>query len=94
MTTITLGPETEGLSIEHLLKQVSKGGVELRDADGNILAFVLSPTDQEALAYFEAHIYLDQNQQQVEEALRRHDGSTTSQLLQNAVLAAEKSQQR
>jgi len=89
MNTITLGPETESLSIGHLLKQVSEGGVELRDVDGNIVAVVLSPTDQEAWAYFEARMDLDQHKQQVEESLRRRDGSTTSQLLKNAALAAE-----
>jgi len=94
MNTITLGPETESLSIGHLLKPVSEGGVELRDVDGNLVALVLSPTDQEALAYFEARMDLDQHKQQVEEALRRRDGSTTTQLLKNAARTAENSEQQ
>jgi len=90
MNTLILNAETANLSIEYLLKQVKEGGVEVRDADGNIVAFVLAPTDQEALTYAEANLYLDQHAEEVRNALGRRGGVTTSQLLANAASAAEK----
>ncbi|NOY30161.1 MAG: hypothetical protein GXP28_08275 [Planctomycetes bacterium] len=48
MNTFILNAETSSLSIEHLLKQAKAGGVEVRDAQGEILAIVLSPDDQRA----------------------------------------------
>ncbi|MCI0334673.1 MAG: hypothetical protein L0228_15765 [Planctomycetes bacterium] len=93
MTTFILNAETAGLSIEHLLKQVGEGGVEVRDVQGNILAFVLSPKDHEAWTYAEAHLDLNQHMDQVRQALGRRGGITTSQLLEQAALAAKKAAQ-
>jgi hypothetical protein len=90
MNTLVLNSQTANLSIEHLLKQASAGGVEVRDAQGNIMAFVLSPTDREAWTYAEANIDLDQNLDQVRRALARRGGVTTAELLANARKAAEK----
>ena len=56
MNTLILNAETANMSIDHLLKQMSSGGVEVRDAQGNLVAFVLPATDQEALTYAEANI--------------------------------------
>jgi hypothetical protein len=90
MNTLVLNSETANLSIEHLLKQAIAGGVEVRDAQGNIMAFVLSPTDREAWTYAQANMDLDQNLDQVRRALGRRGGVTTAQLLANARMAAEK----
>jgi hypothetical protein len=89
MNTLILNAENAALSIEHLLKQVGNGGIELRDVQGKIVAFILSPNDQEALTYAEANFYLKQNEGQVQQALARRGGVTTPQLLANAALAAE-----
>jgi hypothetical protein len=89
MNTLVLTSETAALSIEHLLKQVGNGGLELRDVEGNIVAFLLSPTDQEALPYAAANFHLSQHEDQVQKALARRGGITTPQLLANAALAAE-----
>jgi len=89
MKTLILNPETANLSIDHLLKQASEGGVEVRDVLGNIVAFVVSPTDREAWTYAEANFDLDQNLDQVRRALGRRGGVTTAELLAKAALAAE-----
>ncbi len=93
MNTLVLNAETSTLSIGALLKKVSEGGVEVRDAEGNLVAFVLSPTDREAWTYAEANLDLNQNIEQVRAALGRRGGVTTAQLLANAALAAEKAAQ-
>ena len=94
MNTLILNTETANLTIGHLLKQVNAGGVEVRDAQGNIMAFVLSPTDREAWTYVEANLDLNHNLDQVRRALGRRGGITTSQLLAKAALAAEKTAQQ
>ena len=94
MNTLILNAETANMSIDHLLKQMSNGGVEVRDAQGNIVAIVLGPTDQEALTYAEANIYLNQHKDQIRQALGRRGGVTTSQLLAKAAAAAEQAAQQ
>lgn len=94
MNTLILNAETANMSIGHLLKQMSSGGLEVRDAQGNLVAFVLSATDQEALTYAEANIYLNQHSDQVRQALGRRGGVTTAQLLTNAAAAAEQAAQQ
>jgi hypothetical protein len=94
MNTFVLSAETANMSIDHLLKQMSSGGVEVRDAEGNIVAFVLGPADQEALTYAEANIYLNQHKDQLRQAVERRGGISTSQLLAKAAAAAEKAAQQ
>lgn len=89
MTTFVLNAETSGLSIEHLLKQVGEEGVQVRDAEGNIVALVFSPRDHEALTYAEAHLDLDEHLDRVRQTLGRRNGVTTAQLLEKAALAAK-----
>jgi hypothetical protein len=91
MNTLVLSPDTASLSIKHLLKRASHGGVELRDTEGNIVAFVLSPSDREAWIYAEANLDIDQHIDEVREALSRRGGVTTTQLLEKAIAAAEES---
>jgi len=91
MNTFILNAETSSLSIDHLLKQAEAGGLEVRDAQGKVLAIVLSPDDQEAWTYAEAHLDLDQHQDETQQAVGRRGGVTTSQLLDNAASAAAKS---
>ena len=90
MNTIVLDSETANLSIEHLLRQADKGGIELKDANGKVVAFILSPADQEALTYIEASLELNRNSQELHEALNRQGGVTTAQLLEKANAAATK----
>ena len=88
MNTFILNTETATWSIDSLLKQVNQGGVEVRDTQGNLLAFVLSPTDRDAWTYAEANLDINQNLDQVRRALGRSGGSTTVELLTTAESAA------
>jgi hypothetical protein len=88
MNTLVLNAQTASLSIEHLLKQVDSGGVEVRDTQGKVVAFVLSPADHEAWTYAEAHLDLSNHPNEVHEALGRRGGVTTAQLLEKAAAAA------
>lgn len=90
MNTIILNAETANLSIEHLLKRASEGGVEVQDGNGKVLAFVLSPDDREALTYAEANFDINQNLDQVRSALGRRGGITTAELLEKAAQATDK----
>ena len=94
MKTLILNAETANLSIEHLLKEASEGGLELRDGLGNIVAIVVSPSDREALTYAEAKLDLDQHRDQVRRALARRGGITTSELLSKAAFAEKKAAQQ
>jgi hypothetical protein len=93
MDTLILNAETASLSIEQLLKRAKEGGVEVRDTQGNILAFVLSPTDREAWTYAEANLDITQNLGDVRKALGRRGGITTSELLARAALAGKNAAQ-
>ena len=90
MNTFILSPQTAKSPVEDLLTQVASGGVEVLDPEGNVLAYVLSPVDREALIYAEAKLDLDQHREQVREAMQRRGGVTTAQLLENARAAAQK----
>ena len=94
MNTLVLDSTTAKLSLEHLLTQLGSGGVEVQDALGNIVAVVLGPTDQEAVTYAEASIYLNQHRDQVRQALARRGGITTSELMAKAAAAAHQSTQQ
>jgi hypothetical protein len=93
MNTLILNAETANISIEHLLHQASGGGVEVRDPQGNVLAFVLSPTDREAWTYAEANLDIMQNWDDIQKAIGRRGGITTAQLLEKAAAAANRVQQ-
>ena len=94
MNTLVLDSTTAKLSLEHLLKQLGSGGVEVRDTLGNVVAVLLGPTDQEALTYAEASIYLNQHEDQVRQALARRGGITTPALLAKSAVAADQAAQQ
>ncbi len=91
MHTFVMSSQTADASIADILKQAATGGVEVRDVDGKVVAYVLSPTDREAWTYAEANLELDQNGDAVREALGRRGGVTTKELLGNAAAAQRKS---
>jgi len=89
MNTFILNAETSGLSIEHLLKQAEGGGVQVQDANGKVVAFVLPPADHEALTNLEAIFERYSSSDQLRDALKRSGGITTAELLSRAELAAQ-----
>ena len=92
MTTLVLDAQSAKLPIEHLIAQIGRGGVAVRDAAGNVVALVLSPADHEAWIYAQANFHLYGHRAKVQEALDRRAGVTTRQLLRNADEAARNSQ--
>jgi len=94
MNTIVLTDETARLSMEHLLSQANQGGVEVRGTRGELLAYVLSPTDRDAWTYAEANLDIDQNIEQLRAAMKRRGGVTTKEMLEKAARAAEEAETR
>lgn len=84
MNTFVLDAQTENLSVQALLTQAKGESIVVLDADGNALAFVLSPADREAFIYAQAHLDLERNRPAVKRALARRGGVTTQQLLERA----------
>ena len=92
MNTLILNSETANLSIAHLLEQIGKVGVAVKDAEGNLVAVVLGPEDSEKLTYAEAMLDLSAHRDELQNALKRKGGITTAELLAKAAaLAAEQS---
>ena len=89
MNTFVLNPQTAKSPVEDLLTQAASGSVEVLDPEGNVLAYVLLPVDREALIYAEAKLDLDQHREDVQQALNRRGGVTTTQLLEKAKVAAK-----
>ena len=89
MNTFVLSPETANLSVQDLLKRAASDSVQVLDTEGNVVAYVLSPVDREALIYAEAKLDLDRHRDEVQQALSRRGGTTTRQLLDNAKATAQ-----
>jgi hypothetical protein len=55
--------------------------LEIRDTDGNVVAFLLSQEDREAWAYARARIYFDEHRAEIEAAMARrcNDRRTSGQ---------------
>jgi hypothetical protein len=82
-----LTSQTANLPIEELLKQAAGNSVEVLDMQGNVIAYVLSPVDREALIYAEAKLDYDRHPEELRQALGRRGGITTQQLLEKAQAA-------
>ena len=91
MNTFILSPQTANLPIQDLLTQAASGSVEILDGDGNVLAYVVTPADREALIYAEARVDLEQHRDEVKKALNRRGGITTQELLDKAKAAQDTS---
>jgi hypothetical protein len=89
MHTLIVDSETANLSIAHLLKQAQNGGVELQDSQGQVVAFVLPPSDRQAWIYAEAAIDLSEHASEIKNALGRAGGVSTADLLRKAADAAK-----
>jgi hypothetical protein len=84
MQTVILGEHTANLTVAGLIKQAAGGSIELRDADGNVVVYVLSPKDEQAWAYAEARVYFENHREAFREASARRSGVTTAELLAKA----------
>lgn len=94
MHTLIVNSETANLSIAHLLQQVQNGGLELQDAQGQVVAFVLPPSDRQAWTYAEAAIDLSEHPIEIKNAIGRTGGISTADLLRRAADAAVNERQQ
>jgi hypothetical protein len=84
LQTFVLSQETASLPIGPLLENAGKGGVEIRDPAGRIIAFILPPDDDQAWAYAEASLDISRHREEILAAMQRRTGVTTEELLENA----------
>jgi hypothetical protein len=91
MATFILNDHTANTPVQSLLSQAASESVAVFDAQGNIVAYVLSPDIWEALTYAEARLDLQKHRKEVEQALKRRTGITTQELLKRAKAAGEPS---
>ncbi len=89
LTTLVLSEQTASTSLKSVLEQAGTGGVEVRSADGKLIAFVLPPDNEEAWAYAEASIEIWRHRDEIVAALERRTGVTTEELLSKAEAAGK-----
>ena len=94
MNTFVLDSQTASLPISDLVTQASNGGVQVHDAHGKVVVYILSPADKEAWTYAEAHLELDRHRSEIEEAVKRKSGITTKELLAKAANLARPAENR
>ena len=84
MQTIILSDQTAAMTVGALVEQAAHGGLEIRDAAGKVVAYVLSPADEQAWAYAEARVYFENHREAFKAAANRRSGITTAELLAKA----------
>lgn len=89
MTTIILDSHTSGLSLENLLQRAADGELQIRDAEGKVVAYVLAAAQQQYLASMQEIFARHSTPEKLREALQRRDGITTAELLKRCELAAQ-----
>jgi hypothetical protein len=79
-----LSEGTAATPIGGLIEQAERGGIQVRNSEGKVLAFIVQPDDEESLAYIDAYHDLQRHQDEIIAARSRRGGVTTQQLLENA----------
>lgn len=90
MQTFVISPQTENLPIKVLLNQANQQSLAVQDTDGNLVAYVLSPAEHQAITLAEARLDLLLHQAEVQAARARRSGVTTDELLKHAQAAADR----
>ena len=70
MDSFVLTPQTANLPVQELLNRAARDSIEILDTEGNVIAYVLSTVDREALIYAEAKLDLDRHQEELRQAAR------------------------
>lgn len=81
MQTFVLSDQTAATPVGGVIAQAAGGGLEIRNAEGKVVAYVLSPADEQAWAYAEARVYFENHRHEFAAAAKRKDGITTAELL-------------
>ncbi|MCC7473888.1 MAG: hypothetical protein IT425_00710 [Pirellulales bacterium] len=90
MKTVILDSRSANLSLAQFLEEIGDGGAQLLDSVGNVIVFVVPPSNDEAFVYAETERYLSKHKEDIQRALNRRGGITTAQLLERAHAAALK----
>jgi len=89
MQVFVLNEETARTAVESLLQQAAGNGLEIRNAEGNVIAYLLPPNNEEAWAYAEAGMEIDKHRDEIMAAMERRSGVTTTELLERAERAGK-----
>src|SRR4051794_8805749 len=89
MQIFVLNEQTARTAVESLVKQAAGGGLEIRTAEGELVAYLLPPNNEEAWAYAEAGMDIDQHRDEIMAAMERRSGVTTPELLERAERAGK-----
>ena|SRR5205814_10217570 len=89
LKTVVLSEQTANLTVAEVLEQAAGGGLEIRSAEGKVVAFLLPPDNEEAWAYAEASIDIVRHRDEIMNAMDQRTGVTTKELLSNAEAAGK-----
>jgi len=89
MQIFVLNEQTAQTAVESMVKQASGSGLEIRNADGKVIAYLLPPNNEEAWAYAEAGMEIDKHRDEIMAAMERRSGVTTTELLERAQRAGK-----
>jgi hypothetical protein len=84
LQTFVLSEQTASLPLGPLFEQAASGGVEVRNGEGKVVAYVLPAGDEETWQYAEARVYFEKHRAEFEAARARRKGITTAELLAKA----------
>jgi hypothetical protein len=89
LQTFVLSENTASQPVGPFIQQAATGrGVEVRDGNGKVVAYVLPAHDEEAWLSAESQIYFEQHKNEIEAAGDRDGGITTAELLKKAAAFA------
>ncbi|HZL88490.1 MAG TPA: hypothetical protein VFB96_08980 [Pirellulaceae bacterium] len=88
LSTVTLGSESAALPFGQVVEQAREGGIQVKDASGNVVAFVLPPNNLGAWTEAELVREIAEHRDEIRAAMQRGGGATTAQMLEKARQAA------
>ncbi|MDX1948581.1 MAG: hypothetical protein SFU86_24555 [Pirellulaceae bacterium] len=89
MQTLVLSDQTAAISLGGLIEKSAGEGLEVRDQNGKVVAYLLSPDNRGAWLYAQARLDFEEHRQEIELALTRKGGISTAELLAKAVALGE-----
>lgn len=91
--TVTLGTESAALPFGEVVERAREGGIQVKDASGQVVAFVLPPNNLAAWTEAEALREFEEHRDEIRAAMARRGGITTKELLKRAQEAAARTSQ-
>ena len=88
MQTFILSQQNADTPVESLIKQAAAGGVEVRNAAGKTVAYVIPADNPDARLYAEAREYFGKHRAEFDAVRGRRTGISTAELLTKAAASA------